>query len=141
MESSYFNLHDAFRYPDVVFKSPELIERRAHHYPVSEVDIDNIGVRSCEDSDNECNATRKISSGSDRVNAYNNDCCECNTELRQDIERLKHQVSRLDHTVNVSMKTIVTMLERSFRYQSGGRKDGIAPLSYSDHDGNANTTV
>ena len=141
LESSYYNIPGAVRCSDVVFKSPELIERRVHHYPVFEAEIDKMRDRNNDDSDTDDNFRRKLSSGSERQNGHANDCCDCNIELRDDIERLKSQVNRLDQTMTSNMTKIVALLERNFNSQSDGRKFGVSPMSYSSQDGSANTSV
>ena len=129
------------RSSDVVFKSPELIERRVHHYPVATIDINNIEAKTHDDSDSDDYARRKLCRDNDRQDRHNNDCCDCNVELRRDIERLKRQVNRIDESMNKNMNKIVSLLERNLNGQPDGRKIGISSMSYTSHDGDANTSV
>ena len=93
------------------------------------------------ESDSDDCGRRRPCRDSGRRGGHNTDCCDCNIELRRDIDILKSQVHRLDQTMNTSLKKIVSLLEGSSEYQSDGRKLGISMRSYTSRDGNANTSV
>ena len=114
-----------------------------HYYPVTEVDINNEMDRHCEDSDSDDACRRRLCSRSEGGDEqHNNDCCNCNIELRRDIERLKSHVNRLDLSMRTYMGKIVSLLERnSASSHSDGRKTGLSSTSYTNRDGNANTSV
>lgn len=143
MESSFYNLPDAIRHPDVTFKSPELIHKCLNHYPIGDANRDMTDERNCANSD--CDEDdryfrRKISSDFER-DEFENDCCNCNIQLRRDIERLKYQVNRIDKAMNSNMEKIVSLLEKNFSGQSNERKFGQPSTSYSEPDGQATTSV
>jgi len=143
LDSSIYNIYESGRCHDVVFRSPEYLDRRTHYYPVTEVDINNEMDRNCDDSDSDDAYRRRLCSRDERGDEqHNTDCCNCNIELRRDIERLKCNVNRLDLSMRTYMGKIVSLLEKnSANSQSDGRKTGVSSTTYTSRDGNANSSV
>ncbi|XP_065053048.1 potassium voltage-gated channel subfamily H member 6-like isoform X3 [Rhopilema esculentum] len=142
LESSMFDIPGAARLADVVFQSPELIQKRQYDpcYPVVKVDVDKYGGKGYEEeidnSDNDDHHNRKVSvHENESQHRFNTDCCECNIHLRRDIDRLKTQITRLDQQMTNNMEQIVALLERSVSQRTSERKTGYLLAQSSSHNG------
>ena len=75
-----------------------------------------------------------------REQAYS-DCCNCNVELRRDINKLKSQLDHLDKTMTSHMKGIMSLLEANSNSVKSKRKLGAAERYRFSIDEQANTSV
>ena len=137
-----FDIPGAARLADVVFQSPELIQKRQYVpcHPVVKVDVDKYGGKGYEEeiynSDNDDYHNRKVSvHENESQHRFSTDCCECNIHLRRDIDRLKTQITRLDQQMTNNMAQILVLLERSVSQRTSERKTGYLMTQSSSHNG------
>ena len=150
LTSSLYNIPAALHGADLVFNSPESLQNRLRLCSAVQVDMDGLSrldsnitnhVDEPTSSDNDDCCTRPLMNNKDRQTGLNSDCCDCNIDLRRDLDTLRRQVNRMDVSMNNNLTTIVALLEQSINIQTRGRKNGSAETYVSPLDGCANTSV